>query len=230
LMDGAVMLILVIAGYQAMLLHRPGDLQELVPRLVLATIIGTFSLFFLQQFIDLLNLLCTEAELLFGLAGIHVFVLPAGIDWTTTGEYLILTYLLDLVVLVLLSLQMAARIALLDVFCILFALLPLLYVLRITRSWATFAMQAFVATLVIQFLQVLCAGMGAALISSLLAGTSGTPVTLLIGAATLVLTFKLPDLLLPNVLRAVRQSGESLGEIARTVGETVAQVVSIRQI
>lgn len=226
-LDGLVTLILVIAGYQLLFFGRTELLRELLPRLVLCSILANFSLVFLKPFIDALDVLCVTVEAMFAASGIRIFV-PAGpVEWTGAMEYLLLLYLVDLIVLVLLSLQMLARIALLDLLLVIAPIGFLCFVLPQTQVWARLWAQTLISTLIVQFLQVLCAGLGSALIASLLGGTSFTPISLLAGIATLVLTFKLPDLLLTHSGRVMQHTAAETGIVLQRLIKTVQPVLRL---
>jgi len=201
MLDGVVFLVLVITGYQ-MMLGYSRSFRELAPRLIVAAIAANFSLYIITQCIELHNALCLGVQSALASAGVGNLSLPWGaVNWLTAPEYELITYLLETLVTLLLSLQMLARIALLDLLIILAPLGIMCFALPQTQAWGRLWAQAFVATLIVQFLQVLCIGMGSALVASF-GHSSLTVVTILVGVAALFLAFKIPGMLLTNVLQA----------------------------
>jgi hypothetical protein len=216
-MDSLLILVLVIGGYNA-LLGRQHVLRELAPRLLFAGIAGTFSLFFITQCIDLQNALCTGFLGALATAGIGDLSLPLGIiNWATAPVYEILTYLIDLLMSVLLCIQMLVRLGLLDFLTVLAPLGLLCFALPQTLAWGRLWVQAFVSTLLLQFFQTVCIGLGSVLISSFGHATYSV-ISILVGIATLYVAFKLPGMLLSNVVRA------SVGEVHRDIGRAVQTV------
>jgi hypothetical protein len=231
-MDSLLTLFLVIGGYNSMF----GEYQrfrELAPRLVVAAIAANASLFVLGQFIEVNNTLCTGVLGILASAGIGDLKLPLGlINWATAPAYLMVVYLIELVFTVLLIVQMLLRIALLDLLLVLAPLGLLCFALPQTRAWGTLWAQAFVATLIAQFLQLLCLGLGAALIASF-GHASITPVSILVGIAAVFLAGKIPDMLLSNVMRArvlssnsAKEFGQHVVNVAQTGAEMVALVAA----
>lgn len=201
LLDGVVFLVLVITGYQMMLGYAQ-SFREIAPRLIVAAILANFSLYIISQCIELHNALCVGIQAALATAGVGNLSLPWGIiNWATSPEYEVLTYLLEMLVTLLLSLEMLTRLALLDVLIVLAPFGIFCFALPQTQAWGRLWAQAFVATLIVQFLQVLCIGMGSALIASF-GHSSLTVVTILVGLAALFLAFKIPGMLLTNVLQA----------------------------
>ena len=230
-MDGLLTLFLVVAGYSYMF-GGAQRFQDVAPRLVLAAICAHFSLFFLGQVIEVCNTLCTSVLGALATAGIGDLRLPLGLlNWATAPEYLILVYLIEMLGAVLLIGQMLLRVALLD-FLLITAPLGWLLCFGLSgslpgaRVWGQVWAQTFVATLVAQLLQVLCLGLGSALIASFGHGTI-TPISILVGIATLFLAGKIPDLLLTNVMRAMgsrttSQFGHQILDVAQTGTEMAA--------
>jgi len=206
LLDGLVTLILVIGGYNYMF-GRYDGFRELAPRIVIAAIAANFSLYFLQQAIDLHNTLCAGVQQVLASAGVGDLNFPQGtFDALTAPLYEIIAYLLELILGVLLSLQMLVRLALLDLLIVLAPLGLVCFALPQTMIWGRLWAQSFVATLIVQFLQVVCVGLGSTLIGSF-GHSSFSAVGLLVGVAAMYLAFKLPGMLLSNVL------GSSVGAV-----------------
>jgi hypothetical protein len=237
LTDSAIGLFLVIGGYKYMF-GEYRSFREFVPKLLVAAIVANFGLPVLGQFIEVSNTVCTGILATLASAGIGDLKLPLGlINWATAPEYLIIVYLIEFVGAILFSGQMLLRIAFL---CVLIVIAPVgLFlcfggssVLPGARHWGTLWAQAFVATLITQPIQLLCLGLGAALIGSF-GHSSISPVSILVGIAALFLAGKIPDLLLSSVIRARVMSYESVSEmtqnvvnVAQTSAETAALIVA----
>ena len=230
-MDGVLALFLVVGGYSYMF-GGYQRFQDFAPRLVMAAIGAHFSLFILGQFIEVCNTLCTGILGVLASAGIGNLSLPLGVlNWATAPEYLILVYLIEMACAVLLIGQMLLRIALLD---FLLVTAPIGWLLCFglgdslpgMRIWGQLWVQAFVATLIAQPLQVLCLGLGSALIASFGHATI-TPISILVGIAALFLAGRIPDMLLTNVMRAMgsrtaNQFGHQILDVAQTGVEMAA--------
>jgi hypothetical protein len=188
-----------------------------------SAIAGTFSLFFLAQLIEVENALSLGFLGALATAGVGDLSLPLGIlNWATAPFYEILTYLIDLVMSVLLCLQMLVRIGLLDFLIVLAPLGFLCFALPQTVAWGRLWVQAFVSTLLLQFLQTVCIGLGSVLISSFGHATYSF-VSILVGIATLYIAFKLPSMLLSHVLQAsVGAVHRDAGRAARSAAEYAA--------
>jgi hypothetical protein len=94
------------------------------------------------------------------------------------------------------------------------------FILPGARQWGTLWAQAFVATLIAQPIQLLCLGLGAALIGSF-GHASLSPISILVGIAALFLAWKIPDLLLSSVIRFRALSSESAHEMTQNVVNVV---------
>ena len=237
LTDSAIGLFLVIGGYKYMF-GEYRSLREFVPKLLVAAIVANFGLPVLGQFIEVSNTVCTGILGVLATAGIGDLKLPLGlINWATAPEYLIIVYLIEFAGAVVFSGQMLLRIAFL---CVLIVTAPVgLFlcfggssVLPGARHWGTLWAQAFVATLITQPIQLLCLGLGAALIGSF-GHSSISPISILVGIAALFLAGKIPDLLLSSVIRARVMSYESANEMTQNVvnavqtgAETAALIVA----
>ncbi|GCE12520.1 hypothetical protein KTT_23790 [Tengunoibacter tsumagoiensis] len=213
----ALGLILVIGGYNYML-QPNSTFREMAPRLAFAAIAAALSMTFIHQFIDLSNELCLGVQSALVTAGIGDLNLPLGIiNWPTAPVYEILTYLIDLVMCLLLGIEMLVRIATLDLLIVLAPLGMLCFALPQTIAWERLWVQSFVATLIVQFLQEICIGMGSALIGSF-GHASMTIMSLLIGIAALYVAFKVPNMLLSSVVKS------TMGEVHRDFGNTIRSV------
>ena len=218
--DSVLVLLLVIGGYQA-LLGQNHLLKELAPRFLLSGIAATGSLFFLTQCIEVQNQLCLGFQAALATAGVGNLTLPLGvINWGLAPLYEALTYLIDVLMSVLLCLQMLVRIGLLDFLIILSPLGFMCFALPQTMAWGRLWAQAFVSTLLLQFFQTVCIGLGSVLISSFGHATY-TVISVLVGIATLYIALKLPNMLLSNVLRA------SVGSVHRDAGRAVQSVSEV---
>jgi hypothetical protein len=219
--DGAFALFMIIAGYNYMF-GGYKSFREFVPPLIVAAIVANLGLPILGQFIDVCNTVCTGILGILATVGIGDLTLPFGVfNWVTAPEYLIIVYLIELICVILLCGQMVLRIAFL---CLLLVVAPaglfLCFgggiILPGARQWGTLWAQAFVATLIAQPLQLLCLGLGAALVGSF-GSSSLSPVSMLVGIAALFLAWKIPDLLLSSVIRSRILSTESANEMTQNV-------------
>jgi hypothetical protein len=131
----------------------------------------------------------------------------------------------------LLVLEMLLRLALLDLLIITAPLGLLCWALPQTQAWARLLTSTFVATTLVQFLQMATLKLGAALILELTPGRLDNAVlTLLVGIADLYLTFKIPGMLRTWTLRSVGAAsvgglveyGVSMARAAASVASAVA--------
>jgi hypothetical protein len=232
LTNSALALFLIIGGYNAMF-GEYKDFREFLPKLLVAAVIANFCLPILGQFIELSNAICTGILGALASAGIGNLHDPSGLlgwiltayNWVTAPEYLFIVYLIELVGAVLFCGQMLLRIAFL---CVLLVTAPVGlflcfgggYVLPGARHWGTLWAQAFIATLIAQPLQLLCLGLGGALIGSF-GHSSASPITILTGIAALFLAEKIPDLLLSSIIRSRILSSNSANEMTQNVVNVV---------
>lgn len=225
--DAALALFLVIGGYNAMLRHSLGTsyatVLEFLPRIALAAVAANFSLTFIASFIELNNTLCIAVQGALATAGAGDLSLTFGNLLNLAGMpfYAAIAYLIELVFAAILSVQMLVRIALLDLLTVLSPIWLLLLGLRQTERWGRLGAAAFSATLFLQFLQVLDLGLGSALVASF-GHASATPVTILVGIASLYLAFRLPGMLYGAVLRPV----EGASGDAANAGERIAMILA----
>lgn len=224
IMDGAVVLVLMVAGY-LYLLGREHHLRDLLLRLALATITANFSLFFITQVIELHNALCVGLQGALATVGIGnlSFTWQNTFNLLNAPNYWVAVYLLDLLMSVLLVLERLVGLALIDL-CIIVAPLGLLcFALPQTSAYGRLWLNVLVSTLLVQFLQEVCIGLGGALVAGF-GSTSLTPVSLLVGFAALYLAFKVPGMLLS---RAVQHSIGAVNRDAITTVKTVGEIAAI---
>jgi hypothetical protein len=250
--DGALVLFLVIGGYQYML-GNYRSFRELAPRLIIAAIVAHCSLDLLKQFIDLQDTLGTSVHDILNTAGFGGTFPPTDFDsWATAADYWIIAYLVMILGVLFLSLQMLTRIALLDLCLVLAPLGLLCFALPQTRAWGRLWAQAFVSALIVQIFQMLCLAMGSAMVASftvLMATGQGSrrgkidgsamvasftvlmgpgqpqginSVTMLVGMAMVFLAAKLPSMLLTNVLQASKETGNTIVETVATGAQMMA--------
>jgi hypothetical protein len=216
--DAALALFLIIGGYNAMMRHSLGanyhTVLEFLPRILLAAVAANFSLTFVSSFIELNNALCLGVQGAIATAGAGNLSLPWGLlNFATWPFYAATVYLIEGFVAVLLVVQAVVRVALLDLLIILSPIWCLMLGLRQTERWGKLGAAAFGATCFLQFLQVLAVGMGSALVASF-GHASQTPITILVGLASLYLAFKIPGMLMGAVLRAVESAGSGAADTA----------------
>ena len=225
LTDSALTLFLIIGGYRAMF-GEYKSFREFLPKLLVAAVVANFCHPILDQLIELCNAVCTGILGALATAGLGNMTFPLAIpNWIDAPSYLMVVYLIELVCAVLLCGQMLLRIAFL---CVLLVLAPAGlflcfgagYVFPGARPWGTLWAQAFVATLIAQPIQLLCLGVGAALIGSF-GESSGSPISILVGIAALFLAWKIPDLLLSSVIRSRILSSDSASEMTQNVVNVV---------
>jgi hypothetical protein len=226
MVGGMLALILVIAGYAEMIGHSRG-LRLLAPRLVLAAVFAIFSLDVLKPCIELQNELCRSLQMVLATAGVgdlSLSSLTGVLNFVNSLTYELVLYSVELVMILLLCLMNLARLSLLDFLLVTAPFGALCLALPSTAAWGRLWAQAFVATLMTQFFQLLCIGMGSAFIGGFLRA-SWTPVTMLAGITTLFVALKLPGLLLTNVLRAsVSSVSQHAAQFAGMVSRVVAFV------
>lgn len=221
--DSAIVLILVIGGYNHMF-GRTRDFRELVQTLIYAAIAANLSLFVLGQVIDLHNELC--GGLLGELQNLGFdksSIFWTTVKWVEVPAYVSCAYLLELIMSLLLMLQMLMRIALINFLLILAPVGMLCFALPQMKPWGQAWAQAFVSALILQFLQLLCISLGSALVAS--AQITLDIVSPLVGLASFFMAFKIYSMLLSNVLRASHGDiGKSFVQSVQTIAQYVAMV------
>ena len=219
--DAALALLVMWAGYLVMSRHaldlRAHSAMRMLPRIGLAALAANLSLAFATFFIDLGNALSD---------GVGQVALPGYATASATQQDLA-TLILAVVYAVvgfLLVAQMLLRLALLDVLIVLAPLGFLCWALPTTQAWARLWTSTFVATALVQFLQMLALRLGGLLINELTPGRlDSATLTLLVGIAALVLTFKLPGMLQNWALRSVG-AASTMGALEQ--GAAVMQAIS----
>lgn len=227
--DAALAVFVLWSGYAVMTRHALGTraygAMQALPRLGLAALAANLSLLFTGGFIDLGNALSD---------GVGQVGLPGYATATTVQQDLAVLILAVVYAVVgfLLVAQMLLRLALLDVLIVVAPLGFLCWALPHTQAWARLWTTTFVATALVQFLQMLALRLGALLVNELTPGRlDSATLTLLAGIATLYLTFKLPHMLQNWALRSVGAASMS-GVIeqgvatAQAIGSVVMSAVA----
>lgn len=199
--DAALAIFVLWSGYAVMTRHALGTraygAMQVLPRLGLAALAANLSLLFTGGFIDLGNALCNGV----GQVGLPGYATATTVQQDLAALVLAVVYA---VVGFLLVAQMLLRLALLDVLIVVAPLGFLCWALPHTQAWARLWTTTFVATALVQFLQMLALRLGALLVNELTPGRlDSATLTLLTGIATLYLTFKLPHMLQNWALRSV---------------------------
>lgn len=219
--DAALALLVMWGGYLVMSRHaldlRAHSAMRMLPRIALAALAANLSLAFATFFIDLGNALSD---------GVGQIALP-GYATASAVQQDLATLILAVVYAVvgfLLVAQMLLRLALLDVLIVLAPLGFLCWALPTTQAWARLWTSTFVATALVQFLQMLALRLGALLITELTPGRlDSATLTLLVGIAALTLTFKLPGMLQNWALRSIG-AASTMGALEQ--GAAVVQAIS----
>jgi len=223
--DAALAILLMWGGYAALSREALGTralgAMQLLPRLGLAALAANLSLLFASSFIDVGNALCD---------GVGQVGLP-GYSAATGAQQALATIVLAVVYCVvgfLLIAQMLLRLALLDVLIVTAPLGFLCWGLPQTQAWARLWTSTFLATALVQFLQILALRLGALLVNELTPGRlDSATLTLLVGIATLYLTFKLPHMLQNWALRSVGTASMSgLMEQGMAVASAISSVAA----
>lgn len=205
--DAALALLTLWGGYNVIVRHALGaryaSAMELLPRLALAALAANLSLLFSSFFVDLNNALCAGVGQV-SLPGYSAMTAVTSAQSAAQDVAGLLLALIYGVVGLLLVLQMLLRLALLDLLIVAAPLGLLCWALPQTQAWSRLWTSTFVATALVQFLQILTLRLGAALILQPTPGRLDTAVlTLLVGIADLYLTFKLPGMLRAWALRLI---------------------------
>ncbi len=216
--DAALVLFLVLGGYQAVLHHSLGvsypSVLEFLPRLLLAAVAAHFSLSLLSSFIELNNTLCTAILGALATAGAGNLTLPFVLpNLLTFPFYVVVAYLIDVILSALLVVQMLVRLALLDLLLILSPIWLLLLSLKPTERVGRLGMIATGTTIFLQALWTLTLAAGSALISGF-GHSSATPLTLLVGIAALYLAFRLPGMLSHALLHPLQEAGSQVNQLS----------------
>jgi hypothetical protein len=128
-------------------------------------------------------------------------------------------YAIMLIFLLLLSLQMLVRIALLGLLLVLAPLGILAFALPQTSAWGRLWAQAFVSALIVQPIQIVLLGLGAALIAL---PQVGGIAAVFAGTAALYLAFRVPGMLLSSATRSMGAVNGDAGRLANRAADVVA--------
>jgi hypothetical protein len=246
--NGALAVVALWGGVNVMVRHHLGEPYDgaaaLFPRLAVGALLANTSLWWAGLAVDLNN----DLAALVGLgAPFPAWERLAALDRASTDGIAFVVYA---VVGVLLVLQQAGRLALVDLLLAVAPLGLLCWVLPQTQRWAALWSATFARTVFVQFLQAAALKLGAALLAAWAAGV-GAPLpnalAILLGVGVLGLTLRLPRLLqvhassgldfarfygyragaraLDGQLAPGRGGGS--GGIARAAGGTVAQAAPL---
>jgi hypothetical protein len=229
--DAAVAIFIVIAGYNLMIARQIGasyqGIMEFLPRIALAVLAANLSLFFIRFFIDLENALCQGVTDLFGLTFLTNTIV--GIFQGNLAGAGLLVFLLAMILGVmnlLLAGQMLLRLALLVLLIVLAPPAFLCWGLPQTQGYARLWSSTFAATVFVQFFQVAALALGAMLISYIsaahLLSLDSTVLTLLVSLAVLYLVLRIPGMLRVYALRPIAEAGPAAVRAAQGAAEYVA--------
>ena len=229
--DAAVAVFIVIAGYNLMIARQIGaryhDVMEVLPRIALAVLAANLSLFFIRFFIDLENALCQGVTDLFGLTFLTNTIV--GLFQGNLVSAGLLVFLLAMVLGVmnlLLAGQMLLRLALLVLLIVLAPPAFLCWALPQTQGYARLWTSTFAATVFVQFFQVSALALGTMLISytstAHLLNLDSTVLALLISIAVLYLVLRIPGMLHVYALRPVAEAGPAALRAAQGAVEYAA--------
>jgi hypothetical protein len=229
--DTAVAIFIVIAGYNLMIARQIGasyqGIMEFLPRIALAVLAANLSLFFIRFFIDLENALCLGVTDLFGLTFLTNTIV--GIFHGNLAGAGLLVFLLAMILGVmnlLLAGQMLLRLALLVLLMVLAPPAFLCWGLPQTQGYARLWSSTFAATVFVQFFQVTALALGAMLISYIsaahLLSLDSTVLTLLVSLAVLYLVLRIPGMLRVYALRPIAEAGPAAVRAAQGAAEYVA--------
>jgi hypothetical protein len=220
-LDGVLALVLVIGGYN-LLFRAERSWYELMPRVILLAVLANFSLFLLSLFIDLANSFIADFYTNLALLGVRQTLYQFLVTLQLPFGFLAVFYAIMLIFLLLISLQMLVRIALLDLLLILAPLGILCFALPQTSAWGRLWAQAFVSALIVQPIQIVLLGLGAALIALPQVGGIAAVFT---GTAALYLAFRVPGMLLSNATRAIGSVNGDAGRLANRAADVAALLV-----
>jgi hypothetical protein len=229
--DAAVAVFIVIAGYNLMIARQIGaryhDVMEVLPRIAMAVLAANLSLFFIRFFIDLENALCQGVTDLFGLTFLTNTIV--GLFQGNLVSAGLLVFLLAMVLGVmnlLLAGQMLLRLALLVLLIVLAPPAFLCWALPQTQGYARLWTSTFAATVFVQFFQVSALALGTMLISytstAHLLNLDSTVLVLLISISVLYLVLRIPGMLHVYALRPVAEAGPAALRAAQGAVEYAA--------
>lgn len=190
---GILALVFMVAGYNYMFRAYRGGWSEFAPKIIICAVLATFSLSLLGMAIEVERAIVTDFQPFLGSFPPQVPNNPLGLDG--------IVFLIELTAILLLSLQMLVRLAILDILLALSPLGIMCYALPQSRPWGRAWALAFVSALIVQPLQIFAVGIGAALIGAL--GDNGNLIGALVGIGVIYVAWKIPGMLLSNSLRAM---------------------------
>jgi len=229
--DAAVAVFIVIAGYNLMIARQIGanyhGIMEFLPRIALAVLAANLSLFFIRFFIDLENALCQGVTDLFGLTFLTNTIVGIFHGNLVGAGLLVFVLAVTLGVMnLLLAGQMLLRLALLVLLMVLAPPAFLCWALPQTQGYARLWTSTFAATVFVQFFQVSVLALGAMLISytstAHLLNLDSTVLALLISLAVLYLVLRIPGMLRVYALRPIAEAGPAAVRAAQGAAEYVA--------
>jgi hypothetical protein len=231
--DLALACLIVIGGYNVVVGRHLGlnhsELAEFLPRLILAVGAAHFSLYFLGLFIDLENALCSVA---LNLAGTSTLtnIITALFQGNLVGEGLLVWFLALVlgVMVLLLGVQMAVRLALLWVLLVLAGPGLVCFALPQTLGYGRMWLSLTASTVMVQFFQVVTLALGGTLLTSLGAtsifGLSGSLATLLVCLALLYLVLRMPGIVHRFALRPMMDASRAAMGAAEGTAAAVANI------
>lgn len=212
---GMLALVFMVAGYNYMFRAYRGGWSEFAPKIIVCAVLATFSLALLGMAIEVERAIVTDFQPFLGNFPPQVPNNPLGLDG--------IVFLIELAAILLLSLQMLVRLAILDMLLALAPLGIMCYALPQSRPWGRAWALAFVSALIVQPLQIFAVGIGAALIGAL--GDNGNLIGALVGIGVIYVAWKIPGMLLSNSLRAMttvtRDTLGALSSAADVVGDVL---------
>ena len=226
----AVALLMTLAGFEIM---GGASVSTVLPRVILALIAVFAAKPLIGYLVDLESAMCNYALLnatvqtsgeqlniitLFTAGSSSQLNLSTGINWI---GILFIVFMGVAVVI-----QNIVRLGILDVLIAIAPICLMTYGKRGWQRWGNLWMSAFIATLFVQFVQVVAIGIGSDLIGSL---GGPAPLSLLAGIAILYLVFKIPGWMsnaVAGTLAGVPSTYEVLGNMVKQAAGTVLEVVS----
>jgi hypothetical protein len=209
---GILAVVFMVAGYNYMFGAYRWGWSEFAPKIIVCAVLASFSLSLLGMAIEVERAIVTDFQPFLGSFPPQVPNNPLGLDG--------IVFLIELVAILLLSLQMLIRLAILNILLALAPLGIMCYALPQSRPWGRAWALAFVSALIAQPLQIFAVGIGAALIGAL--GDNGNLIGALVGIGVIYVAWKIPGMLLSNSLRAMttvtRDTLGAIGSAAETVG------------
>lgn len=217
--DAALVLVALFAGFNVMARQQLGspyhDAMEVIPRLILGTLLVNTSLSWGQLAIDVNNALCQA---------LGQTSLPAWqhADSLTQALVNVIATLIYLITSLLLVIQMLMRLALVDVLLITAPIGLLCWILPQTNSWARLWSTTFFSVVFVQFVQVVTLKLGGSLMTDLTPmAADAALLSVFLGIAVLVLTLKIPSLMRHH-------AGEGLGFVRYLAYQQASRALSNR--